>query len=178
VALHRLDNARWGFRSNCFVCEPTNAAGLRIGFVHDDEADVVRAQFSLGDAFSGAPSYVHGGVVLAVMDEAMAWAAIAIGHTWALTTRSMATFWRPVLVDQPHTVVARLAERGEDGTLELNATVFRGEVSSERGAADGDRCAEAKATFVPLSAEGAAAAVGEAPVPGHSAYLRPHRGGH
>ena len=38
-----LENARWGFESNCFVCEPRNAAGLRIPFEHDDEAGVVLA---------------------------------------------------------------------------------------------------------------------------------------
>ncbi len=173
MGLHRLDNARWGFASNCFVCEPTNAAGLRISFVHDDQAGVVLAQFSLGDAFSGAPSYVHGGVVLAVMDEAMAWAAIAIAHTWALTRQSTATFWHPVLVDQPHTVMARLVEKGGDGTLKLSASVSRGDVTSDWRTPGADRCAEANATFVALSAEAAAAAVGEAPGPGHSAYLRP-----
>ncbi|MGH9128596.1 MAG: PaaI family thioesterase [Acidimicrobiales bacterium] len=170
MTLHRLDNSRWGFASNCFVCEASNPAGLRISFVHDDEAEVVTARLCLGDAFSGAPSYVHGGVVLAVMDEAMAWAAIAIAHTWALTRETTATFMRPVLVDQPHTVVARLEERGEDGTLALSAEVFR--AASPESGGEAERCAEARATFVALSAGAARAAVGEAPGPDHGSYLR------
>src|SRR3954454_15176547 len=66
VARHRLHNETWGFDSNCFVCEPRNDAGLRIPFDHDDETDTVVAEFTLDDAFSGAPSYVHGGVTLAI----------------------------------------------------------------------------------------------------------------
>lgn len=185
---HRLDNARWGFRSNCFACEASNPAGLGLEFFHDDRAHVVRADFNLGDAFSGAPAYVHGGIVLAVMDEAMAWAAIAIAHTWALTAQTSATFVRPVLVGQPHTVVAHLEARGDDGTLRLSAEVLRGD-----GAAGGDAgalgqgsllgggggaeigaelCATASATFVTLSAKAARAALGEMPDPEHHDYLR------
>ena len=60
MAARRLTNEQWGFSSNCFVCEPTNGAGLRIPFFHDTERDVVTAEFDLTDAFSGTPSYVHG----------------------------------------------------------------------------------------------------------------------
>ena len=74
MALVRLRNDAWQFRSNCFVCEPSNTAGLAIPFFHDDEAGTVVADFTLDERFSGAPHYVHGGVALAVLDEAMAWA--------------------------------------------------------------------------------------------------------
>ena len=79
MTLHRLHNEAWGFETNCFVCEPKNQAGLQIPFFHDDERSVVTAEFELSDAYSGAPSLVHGGVTLAVLDEAMAWACIAVG---------------------------------------------------------------------------------------------------
>ena len=78
MTLVRLHNDDWGYETNCFVCEATNERGLRIPFFHDDEADVVVAELHLGHAFSGAPTLLHGGIVLAVLDEAMAWAAIAI----------------------------------------------------------------------------------------------------
>jgi acyl-coenzyme A thioesterase PaaI-like protein len=74
IAIHNED---WGFESNCFVCEPKNGHGLRIPFFHDTDTDVVFADFELGRDFSGAPSLVHGGLLLAVLDEAMAWACIA-----------------------------------------------------------------------------------------------------
>lgn len=72
--MERLENSRWGFESNCFVCEAANPAGLGVEFFADTDDDAVVADFSLDQRFSGAPSYVHGGVVLAVLDEAMAWA--------------------------------------------------------------------------------------------------------
>lgn len=170
MGLHRLDNAAWGFRSNCFVCEASNPAGLHLDFVYDDEAELVRAEFSLGREFSGAPSYVHGGIVLALMDEAMAWAAIAIAHRWALTRQSTATFLRPVLVNHPHCVVGRLDSEGPDGTLQMRGSVIRAGPAGSSGQTE--QCAQAHATFVPLSAEAAGAAVGQAPGPSHRAYLR------
>ena len=69
------------------------------------------ATFSLGDRFSGAPSYVHGGVTLAVLDEAMAWAAIAIGGKFAVTAETTTRFLRPVLVGKTYRVEARLTSQ-------------------------------------------------------------------
>src|SRR3954465_12503647 len=85
VTVRKLHNADWGFDSLCFVCEPKNAHGLRIPFTYDDEADVVTAEFNLSETFSGAPSYVHGGVTLAILDEAMSWATIASAKAFAVT---------------------------------------------------------------------------------------------
>lgn len=92
MARHRLRNEQWGFESNCFVCEPRNDAGLRLPFEHDDEDDVVVCEFTLDDRFSGAPRFLHGGVLLAVLDEAMAWATIAIAGKFAVTEESTTRF--------------------------------------------------------------------------------------
>jgi uncharacterized protein (TIGR00369 family) len=152
VALRRLDNQAWGFVSNCFVCEPANEAGLRLAFFHDDEADLVRADLTLDDRFSGPPHYVHGGVALAVLDEAMAWAAIALGGTFALTRTSSATFLRPVRVGAPHRVEAGIEGIEPDGLLHTTATIL-----DEAGRS----CVEASARFVPMDAASARAAIGD-----------------
>ena len=162
MALHRLDNSRWGFESNCFVCEPANPRGLGVAFSHDDEADVVRAEFTLGDAFSGAPTYVHGGVTLAILDEAMAWATIALADTFAVTAKTSAAFLRPVRVGRPYTVEARVAGRDEAG---LATTAV---VRNSRGA----DCATAEALFVPLSAGQATDALGTEATGGDAGYVR------
>jgi hypothetical protein len=39
----RLLNSRWGFESNCFVCEERDDSGLRIPFFHDRDDDAVVA---------------------------------------------------------------------------------------------------------------------------------------
>jgi uncharacterized protein (TIGR00369 family) len=162
VATSRLENRRWGFESNCFVCEPRNAAGLRIPFEHDDEAEVVRAAFALDDRFSGAPTYVHGGVVLAVLDEAMSWATIAIGGVFAVTGETSATFLRPVRVGRDHTVEARVEEAAED-RLATSASVLDG---------TGRACVEARATFVPLGPAQAVDAIGVEPTGEDARYVR------
>ena len=100
MARQRLRNERWGFESNCFVCEPRNDAGMRLPFEHDDELDAVVCEFSLDDRFSGAPRFVHGGVLLSVLDEAMSWATIAIAGRFAVTEETTSRFKRPVKLDR------------------------------------------------------------------------------
>lgn len=142
MAIHRLHNENWGVETNCFVCEPSNGSGLRIAFRHDDELDLVTAEFELPDAFSGAPTLVHGGVTLAILDEAMAWACIAIGGQWAVTTETATRFHRPVRVGHRYAVEARVV----DHTGDVMHT--RAVVADRRGRARAD----AEATFTTLGA--------------------------
>ena len=120
---HRLHNDDWGFETNCFVCEPTNERGLQLAFFHDDERDTVTADFELTDEFSGAPTLVHGGVTLAVMDEAMAWACIAIGRQWAVTTETTTRFHRAVRVGSRYHVEARIGEHDGE-SMRAHARLF------------------------------------------------------
>ncbi|MDP9071004.1 MAG: hypothetical protein M3N68_06925 [Actinomycetota bacterium] len=152
MTLHRLDDRAWGFDSNCFVCAPGNEHGLRIPFFYDDEAGLVRAEYALGPAFSGPPKYVHGGVTLAILDDAMAWATIASTQAFAFTRTTTTAFLRPVLVGRPHRVEARVLGRAEEGSLKVAAVVLDGEDK---------RCVEARAEFSTVSAEQARSAIGE-----------------
>jgi acyl-coenzyme A thioesterase PaaI-like protein len=138
VALIRLSNDSWGFATNCFVCEPENEFGLRIPFFHDNERDAVVADFTLDNRFSGAPTWGHGGISLAVCDEAMAWAVIAIHEKWAVTRSSSAEFTRPVLIGAAYRCEA-VVDRVDDTLVETSASIF--DVGSER------LCVSAKATM-------------------------------
>ncbi len=109
-----LTNDNWGFDTNCFVCEPRNAAGLRIPFFHDTDRGTVFAEFELDDRFSGAPTWAHGGVSLAICDEAMAWAVIATHHKWAVTKSSTAEFDRPVVVGKRYRCIASVDQVDAD----------------------------------------------------------------
>jgi uncharacterized protein (TIGR00369 family) len=152
MALQRLHNEDWGFDSNCFVCEPRNDGGLRIPFDHDDERGLVVATFTLDDTFSGAPSYVHGGVSLAVLDEAQAWATIAIGGKFAVTAETTTRFDRPVLVGKTYRVEAGLTgQEAERITTEAQILDHKERV-----------CAASTATFVVLGAAQAVRATGAA----------------
>ena len=165
MALRPLTNAGWGFESNCFVCEPANPHGLRIPFFHDEQAGVVTAEFRLGDEHSGAPHYVHGGVLLAILDEAMAWASIAVAERFAVVQSTATTFDRPVRIDEPHRVEATVSDRTD------TAVTARASIAD----AGGHTCAEARARLVVMSSAIAGAAIG--PVTGADLrYLRrPHQ---
>lgn len=148
--MERLENSRWGFESNCFVCEEANPAGLGIAFFADADEGVVVADFAMDQRFSGAPSYVHGGLVLAVLDEAMAWATIALAGTFAVTKETTTRFRAPVRVDGSYRVRAEV--EGDDGdSLQCRAEVTDG---------DGKVCATASATFIPLGPAHAVDAIG------------------
>jgi acyl-coenzyme A thioesterase PaaI-like protein len=123
VARLRLHNDDFGYESNCFVCEQRNEDGLRIPFFHDTERELVTADFSLSGAYSGAPTMLHGGVTLAVLDEAMAWACIAIGRQWAVTSETTARFQRAVYVDKPHVVEAEIV-RQTDSEIMTSARIL------------------------------------------------------
>ncbi len=158
----RLHNEDWGFETNCFVCEPQNQHGLRMSFFHDTARSLVVAEFELADAFSGAPTLVHGGVSLAILDEAMAWACIAIGHQWAVTTETSARFLRTVRVGSLYTVEAGVIDH-EHGAMRTT-----GRILDRRG---GLRV-EAAATFTTLGEAQAARFAGGALDPAHQSYLR------
>ena len=151
MALIRLHNDDLGYETNCFVCEQSNAVGLRIPFFHDTDRNVVTAEFSLSHAYSGAPTMLHGGVTLAVLDEAMAWACIAIARQWAVTSRTTTTFHRAVYVDRPHVVDAEIVEHHD---VEIT-TIAR--IMNREGAVR----AESRATFTALGEAQLKHAVGE-----------------
>jgi len=108
-----LTNDRWGYESSCFVCEASNQHGLQIPFYLDDDGVTVSASFTLQPQHSGAPSLVHGGLSLAVLDEAQAWAVIAVTKKWGLTRTTQATFDGAVFVDHPNRVEATIVHDGE-----------------------------------------------------------------
>ncbi len=165
MAVRALDNTAFGFPAACFVCDQANPNGLRLSFVHDDDGDVVRSQFTLGPAYSGAPRFVHGGLVLAILDEAMAWAAVSIAGRFAVSRTSRASFRRPVMVDAPHRVEA-VVESHDDASVNARARVING---------DGKRCAEASGRLVVLTEEVARTAIG-AELGENAGYLRPGDG--
>ena len=162
MALLPLRNETWGFDSNCFVCEPKNQLGLRIPFQHDDERDVVVAEFTLDNTFSGAPTFVHGGVSLAILDEAQSWATIAVAHKFAVTGETTSRFLRPVRLDKTYRVEARVDERSDE-KLQTSAAILDHK----------DRvCVESEATFIVLSEAVAADAIGAPLSDEESKYLR------
>ena len=66
----------------CFGCGDDNPIGLHLRFTRDQEG--VKASFIPGPEHQGFDDVIHGGIISAVLDEAMAWAAAYAGF-WAVT---------------------------------------------------------------------------------------------
>jgi acyl-coenzyme A thioesterase PaaI-like protein len=94
---------------HCVVCGPGNSCGLGLRFLPSPGGRGVRAAFDCSSQFEGYTGLLHGGIVSAILDGAMAHCLFRlgrIGHTGSLTVR----FRHPVLVDKDATVEAWLEE--------------------------------------------------------------------
>ncbi len=108
--------------NRCFVCGPDNPVGLRLRFCRDGEA--VAAEFVPREEHVGWEGIVHGGILAAVLDDAMGNVFYLRGYQ-ALTARMEVRFRRPVRPGDRLRVRAWVAE--EDGrTITTRAELLRG----------------------------------------------------
>jgi acyl-coenzyme A thioesterase PaaI-like protein len=90
---------------NCFACGPANPIGMHLHFDLDGEGVLARA--TLAAAFQGWRGIAHGGIVMALLDEAMAHAAGFAGHR-GVTAAVSVRFRRPVPLEAPIEVRGRV----------------------------------------------------------------------
>ncbi|MDQ7844392.1 MAG: PaaI family thioesterase [Armatimonadota bacterium] len=79
--------------SRCFVCGPDNPIGLKLRFTRLGEG--VRAEFTPSDLHVGYEGLVHGGIIAALIDDALANIWFARGQE-ALTAKIEVRFRREV----------------------------------------------------------------------------------
>lgn len=125
----------------CFVCGSDNPIGLHLEFQMDDEQ--VWTEFTAGQQHQGYPGIVHGGIVATLLDETMGRASY-LRKLWMVTIKMELTYRKPVPLDQPLKVVARISElRGSrmktsgeiilpDGTVAVQAAGLYLRVPDER----------------------------------------------
>lgn len=120
------DTIRAAFDDLCFACGKENHLGLGIdGFSVD--GDQVVATFAPQPLHRGLQSRLHGGLSATALDEILVWAAILLEGVLCVTGTLDLRFRRPVPVDGPLALTARVDERR--GTrLRLS-----GELSDEAG---------------------------------------------
>ena len=140
----------FAFDTRCFVCDQDNQGGLRQRFFLDDELGRVVAEFVPTADHSGAPNYTHGGVIMAVLDDGMAWAIIAMKERFGLTRKVEIDFIRPVPIGVTHQVLAWVE------SFEGRSLMARAELRNP----DGKLCVAAKASYVVLTIEEAESAIG------------------
>jgi uncharacterized protein (TIGR00369 family) len=124
----------------CFICGPGNPRGLRLNPQGRDG----RCSFEwTPDAdFQGWSGVLHGGIVSAVMDEAMAYAAMSVCGR-AATVEITVAFRRPVITGIPVTV-----------TGEVVSSRGRLVETSGRIEQEGEVRAEARARFIAVTGGG------------------------
>lgn len=82
----------------CFACGPENPIGLHLEF--EAHGDGVRSRTTLKPESQGWKAVAHGGIVMALLDEAMAHAAGRAGHR-GMTASVNVRFRKPVPIGEP-----------------------------------------------------------------------------
>lgn len=112
----------------CFGCGGGNPRGMQLTFEQDDDARRIRASIRLGPEYQGGPGFIHGGVIAAVLDEAMSKVS-RFGAIRAVTAELTIEYLKPVSVnellfveahetEQKGRVLRRAAEiRSEEGVV-------------------------------------------------------------
>ncbi len=128
--------------SRCFICGDENGCGVRTRFYVEGEA--VRARVTLPRHVNGYRDVAHGGVVAALLDESMGWAATVFGtrHPMYLTGELTVKYLAPVSVGEEIEIVSRLE-------------VDQGRIAYSTGEliCGGKVCVKARGKFLPMSRE-------------------------
>ncbi|MFT4570873.1 MAG: hypothetical protein ACI8TX_001173 [Hyphomicrobiaceae bacterium] len=98
-----------GAFDGCFGCGPGNPKGL--GLVFERDGDEIITRVALSADYAGYETFVHGGIVASILDEAQGWAMINLADCYGVTRSLNVTYRRPVAVERPLVVRATLQER-------------------------------------------------------------------
>ncbi len=121
--------------SMCFCCGKLNEQGLKLEFETTDS--VTTTSLSFPKQFQGYRDIVHGGLIAAVLDEAMATLVSEMGHL-AVTAELKVRFLHPLRVETPVRFTAYL--------LDKRRNTFRMEATARLE--DGTDIARAESTFL------------------------------
>ena len=127
--------------ATCFLCGEKNRHGLKVKFQQD--ADTVYTEYCLDQQRTGFDGVAHGGILAALLDETMGWAAaLALGRM-CITAEITVRYVKPVTVGTTLVVSAKPA------SCSRRLCVADGEVRDQNGTL----YARASAKFLPLSVE-------------------------
>ena len=105
-----VDAVRRHYDDGCFACGRENPIGLHLGDFSLRDGRVT-ARFTPRPEYRGAGKTLHGGIAATALDEILVWAGILIEDVLTVTGTMELRFRRPVLVDEPIIVSARVDGR-------------------------------------------------------------------
>jgi len=111
------------FTNRCFGCGQENPIGLKLCF--RSKGNQVETEFTPTGLYEGYPGYLHGGIICAILDEAMGWAAYHLSQgILAITARAEVKFKRPALTGEPLLITATITGKTRR-LLRPRATISR-----------------------------------------------------
>ncbi|UCC95918.1 MAG: PaaI family thioesterase [Candidatus Omnitrophota bacterium] len=93
---------------NCFGCSPQNPIGLKISF--EVNSDAVRGEFTSNKDHEGPPGFVHGGILAAILDEALSYIARSSMQHGIRTMKETITFRNASSIGEKLEVIAHIKE--------------------------------------------------------------------
>jgi len=117
---------------HCFACGVESAHGLRLRFFNDGQS-ACRATVVLNDLHQGYPGIAHGGIVTAVLDEALTRAVLAGDFQRLMyTARIEVRFRQPTPLHTPLLVRGRVEkDRGRIVTATAEIILPDGAIAAE-----------------------------------------------
>jgi uncharacterized protein (TIGR00369 family) len=128
--------------NTCFVCGPDNPEGMRLVFTLDEERNTFVCHFNLGKRYTGPPGHCHGGIIAAILDDAMG-KVNKLRHVVALTKEMTIEYLKPVPLYKPLRVEGR--EVSVHGRQHINMA----EIFNEQD----EVLARSKGTFIAIDPE-------------------------
>ncbi len=110
----------------CYVCGKKNSLGLAVDFEIDRNARASRALFKPAPLHQGYQGIVHGGILSALLDEAMAKLAFSLGFQ-AVTAELTVKFKAPAAPGDELVVSGRLTNESSR-LIQAEARIERGPV--------------------------------------------------
>jgi uncharacterized protein (TIGR00369 family) len=110
----------------CYVCGRDNPVGLKVEFELDGSAKSLRGRFTPRQEHQGYQGIVHGGVIAALMDEAMVKLAWRLGYP-AVSAEITVRFKAPAAPGDELTVTAQIV-KVSGRLIEAESKVERGPV--------------------------------------------------
>jgi len=109
--LHKVIKKQYNYR-DCIVCGVDNKLGLHAQFYEMDDGRLVCLTEGKPEHQS-YPERMHGGVIVALLDEAIGRAILIKEETWGVTMSLSVKYRKPVPLEKPIKIVAEITANSQ-----------------------------------------------------------------